>query len=78
MRTTTIRDDNGTVHVIQNGKIDTLANQTKGWSAITMNISVAYKEDTDRVSRLMQEAATPPVAITEYKEAPENEGNNKL
>ncbi|MDR0982368.1 MAG: mechanosensitive ion channel family protein [Culturomica sp.] len=57
MRTITIRDGNGIVHIVQNGKINDLANQTKGYSAILLNIGIAYKEDTDRVSEVIQGVA---------------------
>ncbi len=49
LRTVTLRDFAGTVHVFQNGKIGTLSNMTKDWSAIVFDIGVAYKEDTQRV-----------------------------
>ena len=49
LRTVTLRDFAGTVHVFQNGKISTLSNMTKDWSAIVFDIGVAYKEDTQRV-----------------------------
>lgn len=55
MRTTTLRDASGVVHIFQNGKINTLSNMTKGWSAIVVDIGVAYKEDTDRVVEVMKQ-----------------------
>lgn len=55
MRTTTLRDSSGVVHIFQNGKINTLSNMTKGWSAIVVDIGVAYKEDTDKVSEVMKQ-----------------------
>lgn len=54
-RTITLRDQAGTVHIFPNGTVTTLANMTKGWSAYVMNIGVAYKEDTDRVTEIMRE-----------------------
>jgi moderate conductance mechanosensitive channel len=57
MRTLVLRDLSGVVHVFQNGKIDTLANMTKGWSAMVFDIGVAYKEDTDQVSGVMTQVA---------------------
>ena len=47
----------GVVHVYQNGKIDTMSNMTKDWSAMVFDIGVAYKEDTDEVSRVMARVA---------------------
>ena len=54
-RTITLRDLSGTVHIFPNGAVTTLANMTKDWSAYVMEIGVAYKEDTDRVAKIMQE-----------------------
>lgn len=55
LRTITLRDLSGTVHIFQNGKIDTVANMTKEWSAIVFDIGVAYKEDTDKVVEVIRE-----------------------
>ncbi|MFW6227061.1 MAG: mechanosensitive ion channel family protein, partial [Bacteroidota bacterium] len=57
MRTITLRDFSGTVHVFQNGKINTLSNMTKEWSAMVFDIGVAYKEDTDKVTEVMVRVA---------------------
>jgi moderate conductance mechanosensitive channel len=54
LRTITLRDFSGTVHIFQNGKINTLANMTKEWSATVFDVGVAYKEDTDRVREVMK------------------------
>lgn len=54
-RTTTLRDFSGTVHVFQNGKITTISNMTKDWSAMVFDIGVAYKEDPQTVMDIMQE-----------------------
>lgn len=55
LRTITLRDFSGVVHIIQNGKINSLANMTKEWSAIVLDIGVAYKENIERVMQLMHE-----------------------
>ncbi|MFW5644229.1 MAG: mechanosensitive ion channel family protein [Alkalispirochaeta sp.] len=57
LRTIVLRDASGVVHVFQNGKINSLSNMTKEWSAIVFDIGVAYKEDTDRVVSVMQAVA---------------------
>ena len=57
LRTVVLRDLSGVVHVYQNGKIDTMSNMTKDWSAMVFDIGVAYKEDTDEVSRVMARVA---------------------
>src|SRR6056297_1204072 len=55
LRTTTLRDFSGVVHIFQNGKISTLSNMTKEWSAVVFDIGVAYKEDTDQVTDIMKQ-----------------------
>jgi moderate conductance mechanosensitive channel len=53
LRTITLRDLSGVTHVFQNGKISTLANMTKDWSAMVFDIGVAYKENVDEVMKIM-------------------------
>lgn len=55
LRTVTLRDASGVVHIFQNGKINSLSNMTKEWSAIVLEIGVAYKEDIDHVMDVMRE-----------------------
>ena len=55
LRTIKLRDFAGTVHIFQNGKVSTMANMTKDWSAMVFDIGVAYKEDTDRVIKVIKE-----------------------
>ena len=54
LRTITLRDWSGTVHVVQNGKISSLSNMTKEFSFSVFEIGVAYKEDTDAVVAVMK------------------------
>jgi len=54
LRTITLRDLSGVVHIFQNGKINTLSNVTKEWSATVFDVGVAYKEDTDKVIEVMK------------------------
>ncbi|GET29042.1 mechanosensitive ion channel family protein [Prolixibacter sp. SD074] len=55
LRTITLRDFSGVVHIFQNGKINSLSNMTKEWSAMVFDIGVAYKEDVDQVMNIMKE-----------------------
>ncbi len=55
LRTVTLRDPSGVVHIFQNGKINSLSNMTKEWSAIVLEIGVAYKEDVDKVMSIMKD-----------------------
>lgn len=54
LRTVTLRDLSGVVHIFQNGKINSLSNMTKEWSAMIFDVGVAYKEDTDKVVEVMK------------------------
>ena len=67
LRTITLRDSSGVVHIFQNGKINTISNMTKGWSAMVFNIGVAYKEDLNQVMRLMKEVGDGMFADEQYK-----------
>ncbi len=55
LRTTTLRDFSGVVHIFQNGKINDLSNMTKEWSAIVLDIGVAYKENVQKVMDIMRQ-----------------------
>jgi small conductance mechanosensitive channel len=68
LRTITMRDFSGVVHVFQNGKIDSLANMTKEWSAIILDIGVAYKENVDDVIKVMQEVGEGMFNDPKYKD----------
>ena len=57
LRTISLRDLSGTVHVFPNGTIETLANMTKDFSYCVLDVGVAYKEDTDEVVRILEEIA---------------------
>jgi small-conductance mechanosensitive channel len=54
-RTIVLRDLAGTVHVFPNGTVTTLANMTNEWSGYVMDIGVAYKEDMDKVIKVMKD-----------------------
>ena len=58
LRTVVLRDLSGTVHVIPNGAITTLSNMSKDFSYSVMDVGVAYKEDTDRVSDVLRGVGT--------------------
>jgi moderate conductance mechanosensitive channel len=53
LRRTLLRDLDGIVHIVPNGEISIASNYTKGYSRVNLDISVAYKEDLDRVIRVL-------------------------
>lgn len=67
-RTITLRDFSGVVHIFQNGKINTIANKTKDWSAIVFDIGVAYKENPQPVMELMKKVGDEMYNDVEFKD----------
>jgi small-conductance mechanosensitive channel len=57
MRNTTLRDDDGTVHIVPNSEIKIVSNLTRDWAQLALHISVAYGENSDQVLKLLQEVA---------------------
>lgn len=57
LRTIILRDMAGAVHVIPNGSIQRLSNLTKDFSFYVTSVSVAYREDTDRVAKVLVSVA---------------------
>ncbi|MFA5879764.1 MAG: mechanosensitive ion channel family protein [Candidatus Margulisiibacteriota bacterium] len=53
LRSIILRDSTGTMHIFQNGKINSLSNLTKDWSAIVLDIGVSYQENLDKVKNVM-------------------------
>lgn len=57
LRTTILRDLQGTVHIVPNGEITRVSNLTKTWSRAVIDVGVAYREDVDRVITTLRELA---------------------
>ena len=55
LRRTTLRDDDGTVHMVPNSQITIVSNMTRDWSQLTMRVVVAYSEPSDRIVSLLQQ-----------------------
>jgi small conductance mechanosensitive channel len=55
LRMTVLRDQGGTAHFVPHGVITTVSNASHGWSRATVEIGVAYREDTDRVMKVLRE-----------------------
>lgn len=53
LRTIVLRDEQGTVYVVPNGSISTLANLSKDFSYYVINLPLAYGEDPDEVSAII-------------------------
>ena len=67
LRTTILRDGEGTAHIIPNGKIDIVSVMTKGWSRFVLDIDITSETDVERVIRTIEKV------LNDYaKEFPEN------
>lgn len=54
LRTTTLRDIEGVVHILPNGEITRVSNLTKAWSRAVLDVPVALREDVDRVIEILR------------------------
>jgi moderate conductance mechanosensitive channel len=57
MRRTTLRDGDGTLHVVPNSAIQIVSNTTRDWSQVTLHVPVYYSENSDRVVALLEQVA---------------------
>ena len=58
LRHTVLRDDDGTLHTVPNSQVTIVSNMTRDWSQVTMRVSVAYGEPSDRVVALLHQIAS--------------------
>ncbi len=57
LRKTTVRDADGTLYVIPNSQITTVANQSVGFSLATVNVNVDFSANPDLVLALLKDIA---------------------
>lgn len=57
MRRTTLRDGDGTLHIVPNGAIQIVSNMTRDWSQVTLHVAVDYTENSDKVIQVLRELA---------------------
>jgi small conductance mechanosensitive channel len=57
LRKTTVRDGDGTLYVIPNSQITTVANLSIGYSVATMNVSVDFSANPDQVQEILKTIA---------------------
>src|SRR6202007_822000 len=55
--TTRLRDVNGVVWHVRNGTIDSVGNESQGWSRAVIDYPVPYEENLTRIRALMEQAA---------------------
>lgn len=69
LRTTVLRDLEGTLHFIPNGEINRLSNRTHTWSRALIEVGVHYKENIDRVVGVLEEVFDELVNDKKYKDS---------
>ncbi len=57
LRKTTVRGFDGTLYIIPNSQVTNVANQTRGYSVATMNVSVDFSANPDQVIPLLKKIA---------------------
>lgn len=72
LRTTELRSFEGNLHVIPNGEIRTVTNQTRSFHRAVVDITVDYQEPLDRVMRVLDEVLAGSYPEVEGLSAPPN------
>jgi moderate conductance mechanosensitive channel len=57
LRRTVLRDDDGTLHIIPNSQVQVVSNMTRDWAQISLHVSVAYGEPSDKVIELLKQVS---------------------
>lgn len=57
VRRTTLRDADGTLHIVPNGAIQIVSNMTRDWSQVALQVAVDYNEDSERVVTILNQIA---------------------
>jgi len=55
LRHTSLRDDDGTVHIVPNSQVTIVSNMTRDWSQLAMRVVVAYSENSDRIMKFLEQ-----------------------
>jgi small-conductance mechanosensitive channel len=82
LRTTQVRALNGDLYFVPNGEVRVLANMTRDWSRVLVDLGIAYEEDLDRALGILSESAAAfgrdPAFEPDLLEAPQVLGVNSL
>jgi small conductance mechanosensitive channel len=68
LRKTTVRDADGSLYIIPNSQITTVANLSVGYSVATVNVSVDFSANPDKVLALLKGIALEIRASEEFRE----------
>lgn len=68
LRKTQVRDSDGTLYIVPNSQITTVANLTRDFTVATINVSVDYSAHPDKVMALLKDVAMGVRNDPEYKD----------
>ncbi len=68
LRSTKVREFNGTLHVVPNSEITVAANMSKDWLRAIVDVGVAYESDINSAMAVLREVVTELAAEPEYRE----------
>jgi len=66
LRVTYIRAANGDLYLVPNGEVRVVGNRTRDWSAVLVDLGVAYEEDLDQAIAVLEESAAAFAQHPEY------------
>jgi small conductance mechanosensitive channel len=55
LRRTVLRDLNGAMHIFPNSRVEQASNLTRDWSRLNLDVTVAYKENLNKVFQVINE-----------------------
>ncbi|HEX5231418.1 MAG TPA: mechanosensitive ion channel domain-containing protein, partial [Bradyrhizobium sp.] len=67
IRTIRLRAGDGSVHIVPFSAVTTITNASRGAGNAAVSVSVAYKEDTDRVSQILKDIVADMRKEAEYR-----------
>jgi small-conductance mechanosensitive channel len=56
MRSTALRESDGSLHHVANGVVQVVSNRSAGWSQAVLDIGIAYNQDLSEVKEALREA----------------------
>ncbi|WP_261665163.1 mechanosensitive ion channel family protein [Deinococcus sp. Marseille-Q6407] len=68
LRTTSVRDISGALHIIQNGQINTITVKSKDWARVVATVDVAYEADVDGAIRVLEQVSRELYADAAWKD----------
>jgi moderate conductance mechanosensitive channel len=57
LRRTVLRDADGTLHTVPSSNIQVVSNMTRDWTQVSLQVSVAYEVDSDKIIGLLRQVA---------------------